>query len=127
MLLLDQLSKEVFFARSVSLGRFARLRPVVARRSRFARRDAQLLYSLLLASAAAAAVLLTRDGGPLASPGSAIALGTALGGAAGNLTDMVRHRAVIDFIELGWWPVFNVADVAIVTGLGSAFLFGMLH
>jgi signal peptidase II len=43
----------------------------------------------------------------------------AMGGAAGNLLDRVRQGAVIDFIDLGWWPVFNLADVAIV--LGTAF------
>jgi len=44
-------------------------------------------------------------------------LGMALGGAAGNLRDILRHRYIVDFIDLGWWPVFNLADVAIVGGL----------
>ena len=46
-------------------------------------------------------------------------MGLLLGGAAGNLTDrLVRHHhgAVIDFIDLKWWPVFNVADASIVCG-----------
>jgi signal peptidase II len=48
-------------------------------------------------------------------------LGFALGGAAGNLIDIWRHQSVTDFIDLGWWPVFNLADVGIVGGLLLAF------
>jgi signal peptidase II len=55
-------------------------------------------------------------GGPIL----ATALGAAIGGAAGNLTDRFARGAVIDFIDLGWWPVFNVADVAIVGGALTA-------
>ena len=50
---------------------------------------------------------------------AALAMGLLLGGALGNLTDrLVRHHhgAVIDFIDLRWWPVFNVADSAITVG-----------
>jgi signal peptidase II len=50
---------------------------------------------------------------------AAIAMGLLLGGAVGNLTDrLVRHHhgAVVDFIDLRWWPVFNVADAAITVG-----------
>jgi len=50
---------------------------------------------------------------------AAIAMGLLLGGAIGNLTDrLVRHHhgAVVDFIDLRWWPVFNVADAAITVG-----------
>ena len=59
----------------------------------------------------------------VASPVWAVALGLLLGGAAGNLTDRIlRHPApeeilqghVVDFLELPNWPVFNVADSAIV-------------
>ncbi|MBU4532876.1 MAG: signal peptidase II [Eubacteriales bacterium] len=40
-----------------------------------------------------------------------------LGGAIGNLVDRLRLGAVIDFIDFGFWPVFNVADIAIVVGI----------
>ncbi|MDP9329647.1 MAG: signal peptidase II [Actinomycetota bacterium] len=49
-------------------------------------------------------------------------LGLVLGGALGNLTDrLVRggelfSGRVVDFIDLHWWPVFNLADAAIVVG-----------
>jgi signal peptidase II len=51
----------------------------------------------------------------------AVALGLILGGALGNLTDRVLNGpglsgSVTDFIDLQVWPVFNLADGAIVTG-----------
>ncbi len=39
-----------------------------------------------------------------------------LGGALGNFLDRVRLGYVVDFIDVGFWPVFNVADSAIVVG-----------
>jgi len=50
---------------------------------------------------------------------SFIGLGLIIGGALGNLIDRaVRHNhQVVDFFDLGWWPVFNVADIAIVAGV----------
>jgi signal peptidase II len=48
-----------------------------------------------------------------------IAMGLLLGGAIGNLADRLfrhHHGAVIDFIDLRWWPVFNVADACITIG-----------
>ncbi len=49
-----------------------------------------------------------------------VGLGLVLGGAVGNLADrLVRSHdgAVVDFIDLQWWPVFNVADAAITCGV----------
>ena len=45
-----------------------------------------------------------------------IAVGTIMAGATGNLIDGVSRHAVTDFIDLRVWPVFNVADTAIVAG-----------
>lgn len=50
------------------------------------------------------------------------ALGLILGGALGNLIDRVRLGYVVDFIDLRWWPVFNLADSAIVIGVCLLFL-----
>jgi len=44
-------------------------------------------------------------------------LGLQLGGALGNLTDRLRYGYVIDFIDFKVWPVFNLADSAIVIGV----------
>jgi len=46
-----------------------------------------------------------------------IAVGLQLGGAIGNLIDRLRLGFVIDFIDIGWWPVFNIADSSIVIGI----------
>jgi len=46
----------------------------------------------------------------------AAGIAAALAGASGNLADRIIHGAVVDFVALGRWPVFNLADVAIVAG-----------
>lgn len=46
------------------------------------------------------------------------ALGLIAGGALGNLVDRVRFGEVIDFLDFRVWPVFNLADSAIVVGAG---------
>ncbi len=51
-------------------------------------------------------------------PWLVIGLGLELGGAVGNLFDRVAWGTVLDFIDVRFWPVFNVADSAIVIGLG---------
>ena len=48
---------------------------------------------------------------------SFIALGLMIGGAGGNLVDRIFRGRVVDFIDVGWWPVFNMADIAIVAGV----------
>ena len=56
-----------------------------------------------------------------------VAMGLVLGGALGNLVDrLVRHNggSVIDFIDLQWWPVFNVADACLVVGGILVFVVG---
>lgn len=45
-----------------------------------------------------------------------ISLGLVLGGALGNLIDRLRFGLVVDFLDFRIWPVFNLADTAIVTG-----------
>ena len=58
----------------------------------------------------------------LVSPWWAIGLGMILGGALGNLMDRFFRSPgplrghVVDFLSVGWWPVFNVADPAVVGG-----------
>ncbi len=54
---------------------------------------------------------------------AALALGMIVGGTIGNLVDRVARGAVVDFLRFylwrGYaWPDFNLADVAIVVGLG---------
>jgi signal peptidase II len=44
-------------------------------------------------------------------------LGLVLGGAVGNLVDRLRFGYVTDFISVGLWPAFNIADSAITVGV----------
>ncbi len=51
-----------------------------------------------------------------------IALGLQVGGALGNVVDRLARGAVVDFIDLNFWPlhhwpIFNLADASIVTGV----------
>lgn len=52
----------------------------------------------------------------------ALALGLVLGGAFGNVIDRILRSpgflkgAVVDFVDVGFWPVFNLADSAITCG-----------
>lgn len=68
-------------------------------------------------------VVLLRSGGPagVLGPGQ---LGPGVGGAVGNLADRVARDgggflggAVVDFVDLQWWPVFNVADMGVSAGV----------
>jgi len=45
-------------------------------------------------------------------------IGMQAGGAIGNLIDRIRYGGVVDFLDFRIWPVFNVADMAIVGGVG---------
>ena len=41
-----------------------------------------------------------------------------IGGAIGNYIDRIARGYVVDFIDFVIWPVFNVADIAVVAGVG---------
>jgi signal peptidase II len=60
----------------------------------------------------------------------AVSIGAIAGGAVGNVLDRLRYGAVVDFIHAhigGWsWYVFNVADAAIVCGVGALLLDSVL-
>lgn len=53
---------------------------------------------------------------PGGNPLIRVALGLQLGGALGNLIDRLRQGYVTDFVDMGPWYIFNVADFAIVSG-----------
>ncbi len=46
-------------------------------------------------------------------------------GALGNTIDRIFRGKVIDFLDLGWWPVFNIADVSIVAGVIILFVWAL--
>lgn len=77
------------------------------------------LAPLLVAGGVALLVVLAGFSRSLTGRLPTFALGLVLGGASGNLVDRLfrgHDGAVVDFIDLQWWPVFNVADMAIVCG-----------
>jgi signal peptidase II len=89
---------------------------------------------ILTAVAIAVVVFIVRTAGRLRSTGWAVALGLILGGALGNLSDRVFRSPgigrghVVDWISLfgpdaKYWPIFNLADSAVVCG---AILAGLL-
>jgi signal peptidase II len=79
--------------------------------------------------ATAVAITIVRVSRKLGSVGWSVALGLLLGGALGNLSDRLFRAPgfavghVVDFLELPYWPVFNVADSCIVS---SALLIALL-
>ena len=80
---------------------------------------ATILFS---AVAVAVVVVIARAARRLVSRPWAVTLGLLLGGALGNLVDRILRDPgpfrghVVDWIQLPHWPVFNVADSAIVVG-----------
>lgn len=84
----------------------------------------------LLLTALASVVLISfylwyrREG---ASAGVHVAFALIFGGAVGNIIDRLRSGYVHDFIDLRWWPVFNVADSAITIGVAILLLQMLVH
>lgn len=74
---------------------------------------------LLWVAAAACAVVALLCARPLRENVLLTAgVAAALAGAAGNLADRLIRGAVVDFVAIGRWPAFNLADAAIVGGAG---------
>ena len=101
-----------------------RFRRVRNERRIYQQRGVRVALVLTWLMALASAALLYEGGHAFQTSFAATALGLAFGGAAGNLAGILRHASILDFIDLGWWPVFNLADVAIVGGVILAFYFG---
>lgn len=78
-------------------------------------------------------LVIARTARRLRSRPWAVALGLILGGAVGNLADRLLRDpaplrgAVVDFIDLPYWPSFNAADSAIVIGGALAVLLSVLN
>lgn len=122
-LALDQASKRLIESRSGAQAgsrRGPRIRVVAnARIGLGLIQDRRLLVAFWVA-ALFGTLLLIRWLPPLQEPTALFGLGAASGGATGNLVDMLRRGAVVDFIDLRIWPVFNLADVALVGGVLAA-------
>lgn len=122
VVLFDQAAKCFVLAQPRPAAATARrriIRPVRFVRPSFIQSRGRVSLILTWFLAGASITLLMRTGG-IDTPLARIGVGTALGGALGNLVDILRHRAVTDFIHLGWWPAFNLADIGIICGLALA-------
>jgi signal peptidase II len=132
VLALDQLSKawavsELEDGRVIDLVGSLRLRLTMNYGSAFSLANGRGALISLLALAVVAVLL--RTGRHARSPVMAVALGLVVGGAFGNLIDRAFRAGdgflgggVVDFIDLQWWPVFNLADAAIVVGAITLFV-----
>lgn len=83
----------------------------------------QGLGPLLGVAAVAVAAILLLNRRLVSGRLSAVATGCVAGGALGNLADRLFRSddgflggAVVDFIDVQWWPVWNVADMGVVLG-----------
>jgi signal peptidase II len=85
------------------------------------------LFVAISAVVVAAVIVASRN---LPSTGSAVGLGLVLAGALGNLTDRAIRGPrfsgeVVDFIDFHVWPVFNLADTALVVGAAVLVIAGI--
>ncbi|HYU57394.1 MAG TPA: signal peptidase II [Actinomycetota bacterium] len=128
VLVVDQALKTVALAGLrdggvVGLGAVLRIRPVVARGGIAARLGAHRAALAAVWLGCLLVILLAAPRAGLFDTSLArVALGAALGGAAGNLLDLFRRGGVVDYVALPFWPAFNLADVAIVAGVTVAFI-----
>ena len=131
VLIADQLTKwwamEALDDRMIDLVGSLRLRLVMNYGSAFS--IAQGRGALISLLALVIVAVLLRSGRYATRPASALAIGLVVGGAIGNLLDRAFREGdgflgggVVDFIDLQWWPVFNIADSAIVVGAIVLFL-----
>ena len=51
-----------------------------------------------------------------------VAAGLVVGGGVANLADRLTGGTVVDMLDLGWWPVFNLADVLLLSGVALILL-----
>lgn len=75
--------------------------------------DAPTWLILTLTGGVAAAIAIVAWRGMFAST---VAAGVVVGGAIANVVDRAQAGTVVDMLHTGWWPTFNLADVAIVCG-----------
>lgn len=128
VLLLDFLSKEIvrdnlplytYWAPFPALEQFFRISHTANTGVAFGLfqfQNANLIFALFASIVSVGIIIFNQK----LEPGNAllrVALGLQLGGALGNLLDRVTQGSVTDFLDFGPWPVFNIADAAVVAGV----------
>lgn len=71
----------------------------------------------LIVALTAVAAIVVAAGAWTGRLGAPLPAGMFAGGAVANLADRLVGGSVVDFVDIGAWPVFNLADVALVLGL----------
>lgn len=125
---LDQFTKELVRAnmypgQSIPPDAWVRLTYVTNTGGAFGILQGQSLLILITTIIGVAAILLYYIFPPVNSWLLTAALGLQFGGALGNLLDRIRLGHVTDFIDFRVWPVFNLADSAIVVGVATLTFF----
>jgi signal peptidase II len=123
----DQLSKAFVLARwplaaSSARGSLVSIRCILNRQGTLAALVGAPALVLLWALMVMLAALILHYGWLGHEAFGSIGIGMALGGATGNLIDRLRRGAIVDFVAIGPWPVFNLADAALVAGTGLILL-----
>ncbi len=119
---IDQLSKYLVRANLAPGESFPaegifRITHVINRGSAFGLFPNQTVFLVLASLVGIAVLLLLYRNHPFPGVLLRLSLALQLGGAIGNLADRLRVGQVTDFIQLGWWPVFNLADASIMVGM----------
>jgi signal peptidase II len=125
VLVIDQLTKSwavrTLDTKMIDLVGSLRLRLALNHGSAFSLNEGR--GPLISVLALAVVAVLLRSGRHATRPLAAVALGLVLGGALGNLSDRAFREGdgflgggVVDFIDVQWWPIFNIADSAVVCG-----------
>ena len=71
-----------------------------------------VVVTALVVTAIAAAAWRGHLGGPVVA-------GLLVGGGMANLADRIVGGSVVDLFDLGWWPVFNTADIALTVAVAA--------
>ena len=118
----DQLSK-LFIKTNFQLGQswphegFLRLTYVTNTGTAFGLLRNQTMFLILASIIAVGFLVYFYRTHAVVRPVLRLSIGLQLGGAFGNLIDRLTEGAVVDFIDVGWWPIFNIADSSIVVGM----------
>ncbi len=123
----DRLTKALVVTRfaegeSVRVGSWLTIRHLASRRGTNKVASDRAVSLLIWLFTLCVLLLLVHQGYFFQRSMAQLGLGAALGGSAGNLYDRLCSGAVIDFFDVGWWPVFNVADVGISLGVIAALI-----
>ena len=102
---------------------FIRIIHVVNSGAAFGILQGQTAFLIITSSLGLAAILLYYLYPPMDHGLIRVALGMQLGGALGNFLDRLRFQEVTDWIDVGNFPTFNVADAAISTSIVAVILF----